>query len=136
MNPDDNNFRGKSIYKSGCGLPNVHFSPELVQREDLQCRKTTSDWIIAGTTSNLPSLLFFPIPSYLLPLLLPSLLLYPFSQLQQREAERTCHSPSTTMPPKAGRTSKKNPRNGISYSIRHSTTPNYKRVIITVTRRS
>jgi hypothetical protein len=29
VNPYDNKFNGKSLYKSGCGLPNVHFTNEL-----------------------------------------------------------------------------------------------------------
>jgi len=48
MNPDDRKFSGKSLYKSGCGLPNVHHTAELVRTEQYACRKTVRNgWIIA-----------------------------------------------------------------------------------------
>ncbi len=62
MNPDDNKFSGKSIYKSGCGLPNVHFTSDLISTEDYKCRKTPTGWIVKGTKPL--SLPLLPIPSF------------------------------------------------------------------------
>jgi hypothetical protein len=50
INPHDNKFSGKSLYKSGCGLPNVHFTNELRPG----CRKFCGWVSSAGTGHHLP----------------------------------------------------------------------------------
>jgi hypothetical protein len=55
INPDDNKFSGKSIYKSGCGTANVHHSGDLMQTPDYKCRKNTTGWCITeGSRTHLP----------------------------------------------------------------------------------
>jgi len=50
MNPYTNKFSGKSLYKSGCGLPNVHFTTELPPG----CRKQNGWVALEGDSQELP----------------------------------------------------------------------------------
>eukprot|EP00026_Physarum_polycephalum_P010768 Phypoly_transcript_10947.p1 GENE.Phypoly_transcript_10947~~Phypoly_transcript_10947.p1 ORF type:complete len:160 (+),score=21.26 Phypoly_transcript_10947:768-1247(+) len=55
LNPQDNHFSGKSLYRSGCGRPNVHFTPELMPRKDKPCKKISKGWtVIDGSRGRLP----------------------------------------------------------------------------------
>eukprot|EP00026_Physarum_polycephalum_P011889 Phypoly_transcript_12137.p1 GENE.Phypoly_transcript_12137~~Phypoly_transcript_12137.p1 ORF type:complete len:309 (+),score=40.30 Phypoly_transcript_12137:214-1140(+) len=50
MNPYTNKFSGKSMYKSGCGLPNIHFTTELPPG----CRKHHGWVVLEGDSQELP----------------------------------------------------------------------------------